>query len=56
MTAESVRQVSYWYSLWSHQRETFAWKGFIQLDLAPGADESIEDILKKKEGELRYES
>ena len=56
MTAEAVRQVSYWYSLWSHQRETFEWKGFIQLDLTPGKDESVEDILKMKEGEWRYES
>jgi hypothetical protein len=56
MTAEAVRQISYWYSLWSHQRETDAWKGFVQLDLAPDADKTIEDILKMKEGELRYES
>ena len=56
MTPEAVRNVSYWYSLWSHQRETSMWKGFIQLDLAPETDKSTEDILKIKEGELRYES
>ena len=56
MTAEAVRLIAYWYSLWSHQRETYAWKGFIQLDLSLDADKSAEDILKMKEEELRHES
>lgn len=32
-----VRQASYWYSMWSHRRNQ-AWKGFVQIDLAPSAD------------------
>ena len=32
-----VRQSSYWYSMWSHRRNQ-AWKGFVQIDLAPSAD------------------
>ena len=48
MTAKDVRDVSYWYSLWSHQRETYMWKGFIQLDLASGEDESVEKILNNE--------
>jgi len=48
MMAKDVRDVSYWYSLWSHQRETYAWKGFIQLDLASGEDESVEEILNNE--------
>ena len=56
MTAEAVRQVSYWYSLWSHQRDTYAWKGFIQIDLSLDTDTYVENILKMKEEELRHES
>ncbi len=29
-----VRQASYWYSMWSHRRNQ-AWKGYVQIDLAP---------------------
>lgn len=32
-----VRQSSYWYSIWSHRRNQ-AWKGFVQIDLAPSTD------------------
>lgn len=32
-----VRQSSYWYSMWSHRRNQ-AWKGFVQIDLAPSGD------------------
>lgn len=32
-----VRQSSYWYSMWSHRRNQ-AWKGFVQIDLAPTGD------------------
>jgi hypothetical protein len=38
MTAERlVAQSSYWYSMWSHRRNQ-AWKGFLQIDLAPSQD------------------
>jgi len=32
-----VRQSSYWYSMWSHRRNQ-AWKGYVQIDLAPTDD------------------
>ncbi len=32
-----VRQSSYWYSMWSHQRNQ-TWKGYVQIDLAPTGD------------------
>lgn len=32
-----VLQSSYWYSMWSHRRNQ-AWKGFVQIDLAPSGD------------------
>ncbi len=34
-----VRQASYWYSMWSHRRNQ-AWKGYVQIDLAP-ANEAL---------------
>ena len=33
-----VDKTAYWYGVWAHQRETFKWKGFLQLDLAPTDD------------------
>ena len=32
-----VKQSSYWYSMWSHQRNQ-VWKGYVQIDLAPTDD------------------
>lgn len=32
-----VTESAYWYSMWSHRRNQ-AWKGFVQVDLAPGQD------------------
>lgn len=32
-----VRQISYWYSMWSHRRDGL-WKGFIQVSLDPAED------------------
>lgn len=32
-----VHQISYWYSMWSHTRDQH-WKGFVRVDLDPGAD------------------
>jgi hypothetical protein len=33
-----VIRSAYWYSVWAHQRDTLLWKGFLQVDLAPGQD------------------
>lgn len=35
-----VRQISYWYSMWSHRRNDM-WKGFIQVELGPTSDHNM---------------
>lgn len=37
VNARHVKQISYWYSMWSHRRNGL-WKGFIQVDLKPQED------------------
>ncbi|MCB6179437.1 hypothetical protein LHP98_15045 [Rhodobacter sp. Har01] len=34
-----IGDIIYWYGLFSHQRDTFAWKGFAGLALDPAADQ-----------------
>lgn len=41
-------QAAYWFGLFSHQRDTFRWKGLIQLNLQCD-DESAMDLLTTKE-------
>lgn len=36
---------AYWYGVWSHQRSTFVWKGFVQVDLDPSQDANARGIL-----------
>jgi hypothetical protein len=48
LTSVSERLVSdstYWSGVWGHQRETFKWKGFLQLDLSPADDASAGALL-----------
>lgn len=40
-SASHVKEISYWYSMWSHRRDS-QWKGFIQVSLSP--EEDIEAI------------
>jgi hypothetical protein len=40
---------AYWYSMWSHRR-TQAWKGFLQIELAPTEDAEALDWLAQFEG------
>lgn len=40
-----LEQVMYWYSLFSHQRDTFAWKGFLAIMLDPIADKEAGKML-----------
>ena len=47
-----VQQSHYWYGVWSHQRNTFRWKGFIQIDLAPQADVLASTILQNQKTAL----
>ena len=37
---ETVRESTYWYSLWSHTRDG-EWKGYVEVDLSGDDDESI---------------
>lgn len=34
---ELVKQSAYWYSVWSHRRDS-QWKGYVQIDLSPEDD------------------
>jgi hypothetical protein len=40
-----VRQSAYWYSVWSHRRN-MAWKGFIEVPLAPDDDMVVAELLR----------
>lgn len=47
MDMRQVRQISYWYSMWSHRRDGL-WKGFLQIDLKPDEDADARRILSQK--------
>ena len=40
-----IERSTYWYSMWAHQRSTFLWKGFLQIDLASTHDEEARQNL-----------
>lgn len=44
VNAQHVRQISYWYSMWSHRRDGI-WKGFVQVDLDPQGDSDARNVL-----------
>ena len=39
-----VKNIAYWYSLWSHRRDGL-WKGFVQVDLDPAQDDDARAVL-----------
>lgn len=39
-----IKQVTYWYSMWSHTRSE-QWKGFLELDLNNADDDSAYELL-----------
>jgi hypothetical protein len=43
--AHHIREISYWYSMWSHRRNGL-WKGFIQVELDPQEDVEAGKILE----------
>jgi hypothetical protein len=47
LDAFQIRQISYWYSMWSHRRDGL-WKGFIQVSLDPAEDISALQTLASK--------
>lgn len=40
----NVKHISYWYSMWSHRRDS-RWKGFVQIPLNRQADEIAKTLL-----------
>jgi hypothetical protein len=44
------KQITYWYSMWSHQRETLRWKGFYQIALDFENDEKVGLLLNQLDG------
>ena len=45
-----VRQISYWYSMWSHRRNGI-WKGFVQVGLSSAEDQIAATLLDQIEKE-----
>ena len=43
---EVITRSTYWYSLFSHRREDYAWKGYVQIDLAADRDTEARKELK----------
>lgn len=46
ITAAHISKISYWYSMWSHQRNGF-WKGFLQTDFNPQHFSTAKTMLNK---------
>jgi hypothetical protein len=44
MTPDRVKEISYWYSMWSHRRDGL-WKGFVQVSLDPAEDVAAQAFL-----------
>ncbi len=50
LEAFDVRQISYWYSMWSHRRDE-KWKGFVQVELSSAEDQAASALLDQIERE-----
>lgn len=46
MKQEMFRQMTLWYGLFSHDRETLAWKGFVEIALDPAGDAAARLVLE----------
>jgi hypothetical protein len=46
LEVSDVQQISYWYSMWSHQRNGL-WKGFVRVDISPKEDQIAVAELKQ---------
>jgi hypothetical protein len=40
-----VERSCYWYGMWSHQRDTQRWKGYLEIDLDPAEDLAARALL-----------
>jgi len=47
LDGESVKTISYWYSMWSHRRGG-QWKGFLQVNLNTKQDSFARELLNSK--------
>lgn len=43
----SIERCTYWYSMWSHQRDTNIWKGFFVISLSPSDDTDAINYLSR---------
>jgi hypothetical protein len=46
-----VSKSAYWYGVWSHQRKTLLWKGYLQMDLSPTDDHIALDNVRRIMGQ-----
>jgi hypothetical protein len=51
---KQVRNISYWYSMWSHRRNGL-WKGFVQVNLDPLEDIKARTLLNLNKEEMSNE-
>jgi len=49
VNAKTIKNISYWYSLWSHRRDG-VWKGFVQIDLESSQDADALALLNSFKG------
>ncbi len=54
MDAWNVKHISYWYSMWSHRRDS-RWKGFVQIPLNKQADEIAKTLFADSKGGDNHE-
>ena len=45
-----MKSSNYWYGMWSHQRDTFIWKGFCQVSLSISEDALAQNFLANASG------
>ncbi|MCW0983509.1 hypothetical protein OK142_22020 [Agrobacterium sp. BT-220-3] len=43
---DAMSLIMYWYGLFSHQRDTFHWKGFVALDINSAGDAAALELLE----------
>lgn len=45
MSPAAIKNITYWYSMWSHRKSDNMWKGFFQIPLSPNDDLNAFDLL-----------
>ena len=46
ITQHFIKDITYWYSMWSHRKSDNMWKGFIEVELSPLEDQLVLQNLK----------